>query len=58
MQLSKGQINRDRFITVEIGNKKEVFYRSAPCLGVKYCPEKECNHVVPSYRREESLPKV
>ena len=35
-------------ITVEIGCKKvEVFYRSAPCLEVKYCPQEGCNHVVP-----------
>ena len=57
MQLSKGQLNWDRLITVEIGNKKEeVFYRSAPCLGVKYCPEKECNHVVP-IREKRVCPK-
>ena len=48
IQLSKGQLNRDRLISVEIGDKKEeVYYRSAPCLGVKYCPHTGCNHVVP-----------
>ena len=48
IRLSKGQLNRDRLITVEIGcEKEEVFYRSAPCLGVKYCPQEGCSHIVP-----------
>ena len=48
MQLSKGQLNRDRLISVEIhGKTEEVYYRSAPCLGVKICPRGGCNHVVP-----------
>ena len=48
IQLSKGQLNRDRLITVDVGGKKlEVFYRSAPCSGVKYCPHEGCTHLVP-----------
>ena len=56
IQLSKGQLNRDRLITVEIGDKmKEVFYRSSPCLGVKYCPHEGCSHVV-AVRDKRSCP--
>jgi len=48
IQLSKGQLNRDRLINVEIlGKTEEVYYRSAPCLGVKICPQGGCSHVVP-----------
>ena len=48
IQLSKGQLNRDRLISVEIhGKTEEVYYRSAPCLGVNICPRGGCNHVVP-----------
>ena len=48
IQLSKGQLNRDRLISVEIhGKTEEVYYRSVPCLGVKICPRGGCNHVVP-----------
>ena len=52
MQLSKGKLNKDRLIEVEIGNKKEkVFYHSAPCLGVKVCSEPGCSHVAPIRER-------
>ena len=44
IQLSKGQLNKDRLIKIEIW---EVYYRSAPCLGVKYCPKDKCTHIVP-----------
>jgi len=38
IQLSQGQMKKDRLIE-EIGNNKEnVYYRSASCLGVKICP--------------------
>ena len=48
IQLSKGQLNKEHLITVQIsGKSEEVFYRSAPCLGVKYCPEKECKYTIP-----------
>ena len=48
IQLSKGQVNKDRLIEVEIGDKKEsVFYRSASCLGVKMCPEAGYNYLAP-----------
>ena len=48
IQLSKGQLNKDRLINVEInGKSEEVYYRSAPCQGVKYCPTDECTHIVP-----------
>ena len=43
-------------LATEMCNKKEVFNRSAPCLGVKYCPEKECNHIVP-IREKRVCPK-
>ena len=48
IQLSKGQVNKDRLIQVEVGdNKESVFYRSASCLGVKVCPEVSCNYLAP-----------
>ena len=41
-------MNKDRLIEVEIGESKEhVFYRSAPCQGVKMCPENGCSYVAP-----------
>ena len=46
IQLSKGQLNKERSITVKIcGKNEDVFYRSAPCL--KYCPQKDCQYTVP-----------
>jgi len=57
IQLSKGQLNRDRLITVDIsGKKEEVYYRSAPCSGVKSCRENDCDHVVP-IRDKRNCPK-
>ena len=57
IQLSKGQLNKDRLIKIEINNKtEEVYYRSAPCLGVKYCPKDECTHIVP-IRDKRNCPK-
>ena len=48
IQLSKGQLNRDRLIKVEVNNTAEdMYYRSAPCLGAKYCPVEGCQHIVP-----------
>ena len=47
IQLSKGQLNKPRLITVCIsGVDKEVYYQSAPCLGVKKCPSFACGYVV------------
>ena len=57
VQLSKGQLNKDRLITAKISGKtEEVYYRSAPCLGVKYCPHEECTYVVP-IRDKRGCPK-
>ena len=48
IQLSKGQLNKDCLITVKIcGRNEDVFYRSAPCLGVKYSPQKDYQYTVP-----------
>lgn len=48
IQLSKGNMNKDRLIEAEIGdNKEHVYYRCAPCQGVKMCPEKGCTYVAP-----------
>ena len=45
---SSGRIYSYRLISVEIhGKTEEVYYRSAPCLGVKICPWGGCNDVVP-----------
>ena len=38
------------------GKTEEVYYRSAPCLGVKYCPVEGCQHVVP-IRDKRNCPK-
>ena len=47
IQLSKGQLNKSRLITAEIAGKmEEVYYRSAPCLGIKQCPHESCNYAV------------
>ena len=33
---------------MEINNKcEEMYYRSAPCQGIKYCPIAGCSHIVP-----------
>ena len=48
IQLSKGTW-RDREVNINLGNEGDttLMYRSAPCNGVKLCPEKECNYVAP-----------
>ena len=52
IQLSKGVLNKDRMIDVSIGDKTEkLYYRSAPCLGVKTCPEVGCDYVAPIRER-------
>ena len=57
LQLSKGPLNKDRCIEVNIGCRKEkVFYRSAPCAGVKVCPVDGCNHVQ-AIRQKHPCPK-
>ena len=57
IQLSKGQLNKDRLIKVDISNKcEEVYFRSAPCLGVKFCNNDDCSHVVP-IRDKRNCPK-
>ena len=57
IQLSKGQLNRDRLIKVEVNNTTEdMYYRSAPCLGVKYCPVEGCQHIIP-IRDKRNCPK-
>ena len=48
IQFSKGQLNKDRKIEVEIGGKKEnVYYRTAPCIGVKTCTVSGCTYIAP-----------
>ncbi len=57
LQLSKGQLNKDRLITVQINGKQEqLFYRSSPCSGVKMCPRDDCNYTVP-IRDKRNCPK-
>ena len=47
IQLSKGKVNNyNTTITID-GTETSVTYRSAPCNGVKVCPESGCHHVVP-----------
>ena len=46
VQLSKGKLNPDRCITLNVNGKDEpVFYRIAPCNGIKQCSAPDCQHV-------------
>lgn len=57
IQLSKGQLNKPRLITADVGGKKEeIYYRSAPCLGVKRCPQAAWVQVHRSNTRQETVP--
>ena len=48
IQLSKGKLNPDRMVTMNInGIDEEVFYRMAPCNGVKVCSALDCSHAQP-----------
>ena len=48
IQLSKGKLNPDRMVTMNInGIDEEVFYRMAPCNGVKVCSASDCSHAQP-----------
>ena len=48
IQLSKGKLNPDRMVTMNInGIDEEVFYRMAPCNGVKVCSALDCSHAKP-----------
>ena len=48
IQLSKGKLNPDRAITININGKDEAdFYRTAPCNGVKVCSALDCPHIQP-----------
>lgn len=52
IQLSKGNLNQDREIEVEVGEEKlKVCYRSTACIGVKTCPDRNCDYVVPIRER-------
>ena len=55
IQLSKGQLNKKRLISADVAG--EIYYSSAPCLGVKVCLHKElCDYVV-SIRDKRCCPK-
>ena len=48
IQFSKGSLNKDRMIQTVIKNQNEtVFYRTAPCNGVKMCTISGCTYVAP-----------
>ena len=48
IQLSKGKLNKDRLIEVTIDNDKlQLYYRSAPCNGVKQCSAPDCMYTAP-----------
>ena len=47
IQLSKGKLNPDRMVTMNInGIDEEVFYRMAPCNGVKVCSAPDCSRAL------------
>lgn len=48
IQMSKGKVNKDYSISVEISSsKEELIYQCAPCNGVKVCSQSDCNFVAP-----------
>ena len=48
IQFSKGPLNKDRKIEVEMNGKEEkLCYRTAPCNGVKYCTISGCEYTAP-----------
>ena len=47
IQLSKGKVNNYKTSVTIDGKEVPITYRSAPCNGVKVCPESGCYHVVP-----------
>ena len=57
IQLSKGHLNKDQIIEVELVDingqikKEKMFYRSAPCLEVKHCPQQGCKYIAPIRER-------
>ncbi len=52
IQLTKGKLNKDRLITVEVNDENlNLMCRSAPCNGVKNCPVESCNFVSPMSRQ-------
>ena len=51
IQMSKGKVNKDYSIFVELGGvKEELIHRCAPCNGVKVCSQSECKFVAPISR--------
>lgn len=46
IQFSKGKLNKPREVKFTLGGQEEaLIYRSAPCQGIKYCPEDGCGFV-------------
>ena len=44
IQISKGKPRAPRKVTVTVDKKEEVYYRIAPCGGVKCCPIADCSY--------------
>ena len=56
IQLSKGKLSKDRLVELMIDNDKvQLYYRSAPCNGVKQCSAPDCEYTVP-VREKRSCP--
>ena len=55
------QIQQDNSLNEQACDKKltakleKMFYRSAPCLGVKHCPQQGCKYVAPIRERRNLL---
>ena len=47
IQLPKGKVNNYKTSITIDGKDEQVFYKSAPCNGVKVCSEKGCHYVAP-----------
>ena len=57
IQFGKGQLRQPRKVSLMVDGKREdVFYRIAPCGGVKHCPVEDCSYVV-STRDRRACPQ-
>ena len=47
IQIGKGKLRAARKVTITVdGNEEELYYRIAPCGGVKQCPVEDCTYTV------------
>ena len=57
IQIGKGKSRAARKVAIEVnGIQEELYYRIAPCAGVKICPVVDCNYIV-STKEHRPCPK-